>query len=434
MASVVGNPVSDPTPLPSGLPDLPPPPPGADPREPENQNLSRFSRTPQRARSPFSSRASSPTRTDSTSPPPPPLLAPKPRTASASGAGIRQSVHHHHPIASHGAHLSSRPSSPSSIHSSGSAIFERDIELPAVASLTLNTSNPTLNHKSSRIFQPHGSNLEQTVPAVLDDAVEALTAPQAIDGLEIEAPSSSSTTAMARSPSAQLSPALRARVTSVPAGASRSPSPETPGSPVTSPLTLATTAAAMVHAANDKAATSPISPVHPVGVETLLGSTNSSPTATKQRPPPLRQISNGPQLPGGWAFGDEDVVTPRPDDLDTPSAPTPLPSHLSPSKSQDKRRISFISYNDLLLSVPTTVTNLGEITSGNLSPDHLPGTVSPSVPSRSPAVSQSPVSLSTLAPPSVPSSSVPEAEWSREGLGRGLEQRLEDLVAQDNKA
>lgn len=121
-----------------------------------------------------------------------------------------------------------------------------------------------------------------------------------------------------------------------------------------------------------------------------------------------------------------------------------VPSHLTPSK--DKRRISFISYNDLLLSVPTTVTHLGEITSGQLSPDHLPGTVSPNI-TRSPAIpSSNPLS------PSDSTSSVPqidhkaswdagsgpraglgfvpsgEGEWSREGLGKGLEQRLEDLV------
>ena len=111
--------------------------------------------------------------------------------------------------------------------------------------------------------------------------------------------------------------------------------------------------------------------------------------------------------------------------------PSAVPSHLTPSK--DKRRISFISYNDLLLSVPTTVTHLGEITSGQLSPEHLPGTVSPNI-SRSPA----PPSINPLSSTAGDSSSsVPQVdgdggaggEWSREGLGKGLEQRLEDLVS-----
>jgi hypothetical protein len=141
----------------------------------------------------------------------------------------------------------------------------------------------------------------------------------------------------------------------------------------------------------------------------------------KHRPAPLRQLSAGPQLPGGWSF-DEDPQGATAVKLDDPHPAPAIPSHLTPAK--DKRRISFVSYNDLLLSVPTTVTSLNEITSGNLSPDHLPGTVSPTVPvTRSPALAATatiPSSLSALAPI--------EGEWSREGLGRGLEQRLESLI------
>lgn len=128
----------------------------------------------------------------------------------------------------------------------------------------------------------------------------------------------------------------------------------------------------------------------------------------------------------------------------------------------DKRRISFISYNDLLSSAPTTVTNFGEITSGQLSPDHLPGTISPNVSSRSPVMpppnplggtvgSSSGLSAGGIEHKSsvdgTSSSSAraglgmsltglaaePEGEWSRQGLGKGLEQRLEDLV-QSGKA
>lgn len=111
--------------------------------------------------------------------------------------------------------------------------------------------------------------------------------------------------------------------------------------------------------------------------------------------------------------------------------PSALPSHLTPTK--EKRRISFISYNDLLLSVPTAVTSLDDITAGNLSPEHLPGTVSPSVPSRSPVIAASP---NSLAGPNVPDALRPlgsamTGEWQREGLGKGLEQRLEDLVFQN---
>ncbi|CAK9781424.1 uncharacterized protein COLE_01095 [Cutaneotrichosporon oleaginosum] len=399
--------------------DLPPPPPAADPREPEGRRVS--SRTPGRAKSPYSSRANSPTRprADSNSPPPLPLLAPKPRTASGQGSLGK----HHGPV-----HLS-RPSSPSSIHSSGSAIFERDIEMPAAQSLS------TLSHKGSRVFHhPHGSTLEHTVPAVLDDAVEALTAsgPDSITGLEIEAPAS--TTGAARCGSASLSPALRSRVASMPFSASRSPSPDSnPHSPHAPPLSLA--AAALAPLTGNKNSTS----MSPTSIDLSQGMPDS-PTQMyhgKHRPAPLRHLSSGPQVPGGWAFTDEDsqgATAVRSESTSGAVTPVPsaLPSHLTPTK--EKRRVSFISYNDLLLSVPTAVTSLDDITTGNHAPDHLPGTVSPSVSSRSPVMAASPISL---AGPSMPdalrplNSTMLEGEWQREGLGKGLEQRLEDLVFHD---
>lgn len=433
--------------------DLPPPPPAADPREPESGSR-RVSRTPQRAKSPYSSRASSPTRpTRADSNSPPPLLAPKPRAATGQSLGVQGHKSHHlpHTHVGHGHHHPvhlSRPSSPSSIHSSGSAIFERDIEMPAAQSLS------TLSHKGSRVFHhPHGSNLEHTVPAALDDAVEALTASSPARGLsdlEIEAPAS--TTAVARSTSTT-SPALRSRVVSMPLGgrASRSPSPESlPHSPNAPTLSLATLSSHFPgwNATNSTSPTSPtanspVSTVLPASVD-LSREMPDSPTNAqypglgKHRPAPLRHLSSGPQLPGGWSFANEDsggataVRSESTSGIATP-VPSALPSHLTPTK--EKRRISFISYNDLLLSVPTAVTSLDDITAGNLSPDHLPGTVSPSVPSRSPVIAASP---NSMAGPNVPDSLRPigapmTGEWQREGLGKGLEQRLEDLVFHDAK-
>lgn len=479
--------------------DLPPPPPGADPREPE-PSFRRTSRTPQRgagARSPLSSRASSPCRPqrgDSTSPPP--LVAPTARSASA---GTTLSVHApasplknsssshalghgyphalHHPHAGH-PHLS-RPGSPASIHSSGSAIFERDIELPL--------GSQTLSSKASRIFHPHGSQLEQSVPAVLDDAVEALTnAPGEINlnAFEIEAPSVSSHMLGSRSPSAQLSPQTRSRVMSMERPrASRSPSPERNNPLLNSPPILAalstqlqnvgggTSIAGSVPTLSNSSVASPDQPLSPISPIEPIESLSNSTSPTKHRPAPLRKMSSGPQLPGGWAFTDEDAEgatavkeAPAP----PATAPNSPPSHqaaapgalLTPTTSntaagtataKEKRRISFISYNDLLLGVPTSVASLGEIASGNLSPDHLPGlpgTLSPPPivagnPTRSPVIGASGAgaSASVATSPSMPNrdslSPQPqlEGEWSREGLGRGLEQRLEDLVLLDsNKA
>jgi hypothetical protein len=304
--------------------------------------------------------------------------------------------------------------------------------MPAAQSLS------TLSHKGSRVFHhPHGSTLEHTVPAVLDDAVEALTAsgPDSISGLEIEAPAS--TTGAARSGSASLSPALRSRVASMPFNASRSPSPDSnPHSPHAPPLSLV--AAALAPHSHPKSPTA----TSPTAVDISQGMPDS-PTQLyhgKHRPAPLRHLSSGPQLPGGWAFTDEDstgATAIRSESASGAATPVPsaLPPHLTPTK--EKRRVSFISYNDLLLSVPTAVTSLDDITAGNHAPDHLPGTVSPSVPSRSPVMAASP---SSIAGPCVPDALRPlggtmlEGEWSREGLGKGLEQRLEDLVFHDKPA
>lgn len=398
-----------------------------------------------------------------------------------------------HPHAGH-PHLS-RPGSPASIHSSGSAIFERDIELPL--------GSQTLSSKASRIFHPHGSQLEQSVPAVLDDAVEALTATAPgeinLNAFEIEAPSVSAHLSFgSRSPSAQLSPQSRSRVMSMErprASASRSPSPERAGhNPLlNSPPILAalstqlqnvgggTSIAGSVPTLSNSSVASPEQPLSPISpiepIESLSSSAGSPQLAQgqKHRPAPLRKMSSGPQLPGGWAFTDEDAegatavradpepVAPAAAAADGPvsrSAPQspPQPSAsagnlLTPTTSntaaaKEKRRISFISYNDLLLGVPTSVASLGEIASGNLSPDHLPGTLSPMSPnpgnpSRSPVMSATNMGASAAASPTA-SAPAPnrdsvslaqieriEGEWSREGLGRGLEQRLEDLVLLD---
>ncbi|WWD18031.1 hypothetical protein CI109_102478 [Kwoniella shandongensis] len=469
--------------------DLPPPPPAADPREPP-PNITRRSGgtlTPQRPRSPahIPSRDTSPVRATSTlhrssssDALSPPLFHPSPRPAASPASSVP--IHHH----------LSRPSSPSSIHSSGSAIFERDIELLPVASLSLNpntTPSHSLNHKASRLSHlSHGSALDHTVPAVLDDAVEALTAGDGLsrgfEGLEIEAPAQGAV-GMARQSSSSLPSMTGARKVSTGPGAlstSRSPSPisvtsrgSSATSPAQSPPILSQLSAQQSLHSIDTNTASRSGP--------LSGGADSSklsPTTSVPRPAMPQRTSTGPQLPGGWAFGGgasapaaEKAPSPieeSPSAAPTPAAvaaataspatsPTPpnaVPSHLTPTKSK-AHRLSFISYNDLLLSVPTQVTNLGEITSGNLSPDHLPGTVSPSMNTRSPVISQ-PGFMNSLPPPVLGSGGsagspvgppleakqswesgsggrvgglgLGDGEWGREGLGKGLEQRLEEVA------
>ncbi|ODN84332.1 hypothetical protein L202_00305 [Cryptococcus amylolentus CBS 6039] len=475
--------------------DLPPPPPSADPREPSAVASSRRSgaRSPQRARSPISSRDVSPMRNSNRSPvseDASPMLQPFPRASPAVGTPPPQ-IPHQASLGTLGHHLS-RPSSPSSIHSSGSAIFERDIEHPPLPSLALGANPPhsphTLNHKPSRVLHlSHGSNLDHTVPAVLDDAVEALTlggaTSRGLEGLEIEAPTGNPA-GMTRQSSTSLTSSAGRKLSTGPSAVwsphSRSSSPvstnsrpSSVASPHQSPPILAqlspsqtfTAPPATFGAGRD----SPASPTSPTAA-----------TASVPRPAAPRRISTGPQLPGGWVK--DSTITPgeeRSSSVPAPAAaaplsgspsPSPVPPHLSPSKSKPHHRLSFVSYNDILLSVPTQVTSFGEITSGTVSPDHLPGTVSPSLSSRSPAVGQgqvpslngfpsaanslparqdagSPVPASSLTSAAAAAGAtgelnagweagrggsgalgLGEGEWQREGLGKGLEQRLEDLA------
>ncbi|KAK8865787.1 hypothetical protein IAR55_000934 [Kwoniella newhampshirensis] len=475
--------------------DLPPPPPAADPREPPaNPTRRSGTLTPQRPRSPanIASRDTSPirptgqlNRSPSSEVLTPPLHHPSPRPAGFSSTSSVP-IHNHH---------LSRPSSPSSIHSSGSAIFERDIELPPVASLSLNP-NPvpshTLNHKASRLSHlSHGSALDHTVPAVLDDAVEALTAGDGLsrgfEGLEIEAPAPGATpVGMARQSSSSLPSMTGGRKVSIgPSAAalshsqSRSPSPisvASRGSSVASPAQ-----SPPIHAQLSAQQSLQAISTNTMGKFGGSDPAKLSPTTSVPRPVMAQRTSTGPQLPGGWAFGSGSAAPATEDKAPSPiaevpspalspsapaataaspiSSPTPpnaVPSHLTPTKTKN-HRLSFISYNDLLLSVPTQVTNLGEITSGNLSPDHLPGTVSPSMSTRSPVI-PTPSFGNGLPPPALglgsgviggapvgpglePKQSwesgsggrvgglgLGEGEWERQGLGKGLEQRLEEVA------
>ncbi|RSH92589.1 hypothetical protein EHS25_008034 [Saitozyma podzolica] len=479
--------------------DLPPPPPALDPREPSSTSIPprRGQRTPSKARSPAGSRAASPARpanprstsTDGSVP----LFQPVPKSLipSASPPAGAAAFSPAPPLALHGHHLS-RPSSPSSIHSSSSAIFERDIELPAVPSLSLNPHPPpvhTLSHKSSRLSHlSHGSALDHTVPAVLDDAVEALTGTGAssrgLAGLEIEAPAAAGV-GMARQNSATIPGMPGRKISSGPLpqlSSSRSPSPisiNSGGSSVVSPA-QSPPILGQLQSHQQQQQQSLASPVSPVSPTPATANAAATVVAGMNRPPMGSRMSTGQQLPGGWSSAWKTDEEPAPPVEETakpvvlpaaalspsavsPTAATPpaaIPAHLTPTK--DKRRISFISYNDLLLSVPTAVTPLEEFTSGNISPEHLPGTISPAVVSRSPVVPGP--SLASGLPggptgaghaPGEAGSGAPgsgighksswdaamggtgqsraglgfaEGEWQREGLGKGLEQRLEDLV------
>ena len=274
-----------------------------DPREPSPTHVirGRGSQTPHKPHSPQPSRGASPIRpapprahSSEMSPAKsgsPPMLAPTPLSFRAAQAG----GHYSH----------SRPVSPAgSMHSSSSAIFERDIEHPAVSSLGINPNTAqaqTLNHKSSRLSHlSHGSTLDHTVPAVLDDAVEALAGTsRGFKGLEIESPAPTGS-AMGRQPSAQASGTKK--LSTGPPGANLSRSP--------SPISVASGNSAVSPAPRSPPILGAISTSNPVGgtISPLDKSPAASFVETGNVPRPAMpgRMSTGPQLPGAWSFGDDE--------------------------------------------------------------------------------------------------------------------------------
>ncbi|KAI0034896.1 hypothetical protein K488DRAFT_83503 [Vararia minispora EC-137] len=105
----------------------------------------------------------------------------------------------------------SMPSSPTSVHSSSSAIFERDIE--PIAPSPPNPSHPPNPHRIPR--GKATEQLEYSVPSVLDSAAAVLVSPD--DSIAVVAPAHTSPEFTATSRSGLASPSSRL--------SSRSPSP-----------------------------------------------------------------------------------------------------------------------------------------------------------------------------------------------------------------
>ncbi|KAJ3805742.1 hypothetical protein F5876DRAFT_81445 [Lentinula aff. lateritia] len=302
---------------------------------------------------------------------------------------------------------SSIPSSPTSVHSSSSAIFERDIEAPPTTTTTTSGTRPNPHH----IARGHTTeSLEQNVPSVLDSAAEILAAGKGDNVLIIESVTGSGWTSP-RSMSSR-SPSPLGLLLSIPTSSSSSSSSPPRPTIATSPKINAT-------AASSAAA-----------VDT------SEPLTTKR--------DTAPDYP--WS---------------SPTSPH-SPPHI-PTK-----RLSFLSYTDLLTSTPTATLPLSTLTTNTNEPPHIT-TVGNALEGLShstthhlhhPSTSTSPPS-SPLATPTplgfgydhASSSRSPTpgsgsrnrsnrasavflddllgGEWQREGLGRGLEERLEGTPTAD---
>ncbi|CUA69883.1 hypothetical protein RSOLAG22IIIB_04139 [Rhizoctonia solani] len=230
----------------------------------------------------------------------------------------------------------SMPSSPTSVHSSSSAIFERDIEQPSFVSHTI--KDP---HHISRAMT---HELDAAVPSVLSAAISALNVGSE-DDVSVIAPAQLNKPRFShsRSPSPTTRPPLVERHSTGP-----SP-PATDTSPALSP---------------HQTGASPTSPLSPV----------------------------------------------------TPPLAIPRPRKSNPQLNTDVNRLSFMSYHDLLASTPVATVPLSSIVSGGGDPGHLPSVIGLHG-HRTSGIFGDDVSETQSG-----------GEFDREGLGRGLEERLEGVL------
>ncbi|KAJ7625465.1 hypothetical protein B0H17DRAFT_1111052 [Mycena rosella] len=262
---------------------------------------------------------------------------------------------------------SSIPSSPTSVHSSSSAIFERDIE-----PFHLSTPAPAPGAKKDPHRTARSKNtetLEQSVPSVLDSAASILTSMSSDDGdsISVIAPAPLSSAGLMDQGT------IRSRSSGFasPIGSfrSRSPSPSPRANRNSLLLNIPAPAAA------------PAFPSPPV---------SGSPPLTARQ------------------FVD-------------PATPT------SAITSPQNKRLSFMSYADLLASTPAATQPLSSLTSPAGSPAHIPGvtiaTAGEGEASGAPSLRNFGFGLGD----EDRTMDDVGGEWEREGLGRGLEERLEAL-------
>ncbi|KAF8901401.1 hypothetical protein CPB84DRAFT_1777777 [Gymnopilus junonius] len=424
---------------------------------------------------------------------------------------------------------SSIPSSPTSIQSSSSAIFERDIEPVVPPSPPILLNHHTHHHTPNphRIPRAKGSEaLEQSVPSVLDSAAAILSTLKidvgdVADQVAVVAPATSSFSLdsmggrssgfaspigsfRSRSPSpigsrtgdgrgaeqlvldisasSGLPPQLiSSAVSSAPVSllglhvtsavaspSSDSGSSTSASSPSSKSQVIPATTISQVHQPSVASMTTPTIIASSIAQKRVLpitaGSEESTepPMATQAYPPAPPTTRPSPSsIPSSLPL--QPLSLPSPHSISSTTSPISSPSSAHPTLSSHppspiqsaKKRLSFMSYSDLLSSTPSGLQPLSSLTTCANAvepPPHIPSVSglnlvntihaqqqqsSQSGPgSATPSLRGFPISLGG------PTSGVTHAgmrdsismldnvggEWERQGLGKGLEERLDALV------
>ncbi|KAI9445426.1 hypothetical protein H4582DRAFT_2117731 [Lactarius indigo] len=305
------------------------------------------------------------------------------------------------------------PSSPTSVHSSSSAIFERDIE-------PITPSPPHLSHPHRTPRGKATEQLDHAVPTVLDSAAAVLSSPTDDQLIAVVAPVTTELSSFSN---------LSSRLSS------RSPSP-TYGRANVPLMNLPSPSPSL---------TLPL-PAHPgaqkLTVQTPPGGPNIDATGVPSPTPTTSYFGLVTRDPGTdvqptpttVAHTDLTASSQRSSPSVRPVSPLAL-SH-PPSPHASTKRLSFLSYTDLLTSVPSSTLPLSSLTTSATVSDPPPHLLTVL------GIPQQVGSGSTGASPRnsfYGDRDVREGreglfiddgggEWEREGLGQGLEERLESLM------
>ncbi|PFH49832.1 hypothetical protein AMATHDRAFT_62308 [Amanita thiersii Skay4041] len=390
------------------------------------------------------------------------------------------------------------PSSPTSVHSSSSAIFERDIEPVVPPSPPTSTTNP---HRIPRAKTTE--HLELSVPSVLDSAAAILTGiqdPDAGDQIAVVTPASSMFhdrfsssggsgftspigSFRSRSPSplglrlGQGLPGAHHRtdlLLNIPLPHQQSQQPQSMNAIATPPMSCSPQSAKVplvplrptiqtgtettggageqdVRANATPSIVTPTSAYFSTASTTGEGEDDSSMTATSHDNHETESAAGTGAAAAGTSHHHDHTASASPVNAMTPHMYSPPPTTISshpPSPTHvATKRLSFMSYSDLLASTPVSTLPLSFLTTSASSvdpPPHLPCVTGGFAAARGEQQSNQ----STSAAASIRGFAMHAGgggrfggrrdsavlmddvggEWEREGFGKGLEERLETLM------